>query len=563
MSARDGASLMTCVTLFFTSVALVSGQEKKEPPPRQIVLPADSISTTKNTKLPTIDLPEFVITGREAIDLPEVSKTSADDRWVSTPARAATTSGIREAGLADLGGMQKSQAGLSGLSDGFNGKAEVGYGTYATPYFDAWFGNAYPSGDFLLKAGYRSSGGHVPNADYRMGYASLAGGTHLNGDAGDFSGNRVQGRITMRGNSYHLYGSTSPSLQRTVTDFDAGLSMSSASGAMIPYTTRLAVESGSLKDISKTTETSLGGEFDATGEIDDVELRGSAGVWKSFYATQSITADPFYTQFAVTANYHLGSGISIRGGLAFYLYRGSDTRTSGRLFPQLGISWFAAERLTVYAKFDPSVQRASLTSLVGTSPYMATDVSVRPAVQFTNFSLGAESEISPAIQSRVFLSYTQTDDIPLFVDYNSTRIWSVVYAGTTRIVSLNGELYAGVTDADNLGASLAVRSNKNSETGHRNPYFASFVSSVSYQHRFDLGLNLGSTLQIVGNQSEDLADTRTLPALLVLNVNAEYMIIPRWSAIFTLSDIFNQKQTLWEGYVGLQRTVSIGTSFAW
>lgn len=563
MRARDGESLMLCVILCATSITMVSGQEKKEPPPRRVVLPADSVSPAMNTKLPKIELPEFVITGKEAIDLPEVSKTPVDDQVVNTPLRVAATPGKREPGFTDFGGIQKSQAGFSDLGNGYNGKAEVGYGTYATPYFDAWFGNSYPSADFLLKAGYRSSGGHVSNADFRVGYASLAGGTHLSGDAGDFSGNRVQGRIAMRGNSYHLYGSTTPALQRTVTDFDAGLSMSSSSGAMIPYTAKLALESGSLKDVSKTMETSLGGELDATHEIDDVELRGSAALWKSFYSAQSATAGPFYTQFAGTASYRLGTSVSIRGGLSFYLYRGSDTRTSGRLYPQLGISWYAAERLTVYAKFDPSIQRTSLASMAGISPYMATDVSLRHAVQFTNFSLGAESEISPKIQSRVSLNYTQTDDVPVFVDLNSARIWDVIYLGTTRIVSLNGELYANLTNADNLGASLAVRSNRNSETGNRNPYFASFLSSVSYQHRFEFGLSLGSTLQIVGSQSADLADTRALPAFVVFNVSAEYVIIPRWRAMLTLSDIFNQRQTLWEGYAGLQRTVSIGTSFVW
>jgi outer membrane cobalamin receptor len=163
----------------------------------------------------------------------------------------------------------------------------------------------------------------------------------------------------------------------------------------------------------------------------------------------------------------------------------------------------------------------------------------------------------------VSLNYSQTDNVPVFVDRNSTGMWDVLYSGTTKILSLDGELYARLSDADNLGASVSIRSNKNSSTGNRNPYFASFLSSASYQHRFAFGLTMGSALQIVGSRSVDLAGSRTLPAFVVLNLDAEYVVVPRWSLIVTLNDLLNQEQTMWEGYPGLQRTVSLGTSFVW
>ena len=562
MRARQ-VSVLASVTLVVASFSFGSGQEKKGAPSHQVIVPADSTARKANAKLPKIELPEFVITGKESVDLPEVSKASADDQWVSKPSVRSGIEGTRESGFGGLGDVQKSQAGFPSLANGYNGKAQVGYGTYATPYFDASFGNSFPSADFLLKAGYKSSGGHVANADYRVGYASLVGGAHLGDDAGEFSDNRVQGRVAMRGNSYRLYGSTDPALQRTVTDFDAGLSIMSSNPAMIPYSASVNLESGSLKDVSKTTETSLGVEVDGTKEAGDWELRGNADLWKSFYSAQSVTSDPFFTKLAGGASYRLAGSVSIRGGLAFFLYRGSDTRTAGRLYPQLGISWYAAEKLTIYAKFEPSIQRASLLSLAGTSPYITANVTLRHSEQFTNFSLGAEGEINQGIQSRISLNYSRTDDVPVFVDPGATGVWNVIYLGTTRILSLDGEVYADLSDADNLGASLAIRSNKNSATGNRNPYFASFVSSMSYQHRFDLGLSLGSTLQIVGSRSVDLAETRRLPAFVVLDLNAEYTIVPRWGLMFALNDLFNQEQAMWEGYAGLQRTVSLGTSFVW
>lgn len=552
-----------CWGLLGVDVLYLYGQDKKEPPRRRFAMPIDSTSQKGDASLPKIDLPEFLITGNEAIDLPDVAKTSAEGQWVDDSSLRDTNPGIREASSVQLGGVQKDQIGFSSLGNGYSGKAQVGYGSYNTPYLDGWFGNSSSSTDFLLKAGYKSSGGHVANADYRTGYASLAGGTHLGGDLGLFSGNRVQAHIGMRGNSYNLYGSNNPALQRTVTSFDGGLDMSSTHIEILPYAAKFAVQSSTLKDASATTETSLGIELNTTKDIGEFELRGDLCLWRSFYSAPSANVDPYFTKFGASARYRLANSLDVRGGLTFFLFRGSDTKTLGRLYPRFGVSWYADERLTLYAKFEPIVQRVSLDDLVASSPYVVTNVSLHHAEQFINFSLGAEAELSQVVRSRVSVNYTQTDNTPVFVDPVSIRVWDVSYAGTTKVVAVNGEVYADITEADHLGASFSIRSNTNSLTGNSNPYFPSFLSSAAYQHRFPFGLTVGSTLQGVGSQSIDQADSRHLPAFVVLNLRAEYVIIPRWNILMLLSNVLGQEQTWWDNYVGIQQTIHFGTSFAW
>ncbi|MBM2840375.1 MAG: hypothetical protein HW412_903 [Bacteroidetes bacterium] len=559
---RTRVLCIVCSGLVVVGVSNLYGQGKKEPPHRQSAMPTDSSSHKSDASLPKIDLPEFLITGNESIDLPDVGKTSAEGQWVDDSSLRKPNPGAREASV-QLGGVQKEQIGFPSLINGYRGKALVGYGSYNTPYFDGWFGNSSSSVDFLLKAGYRSSGGHVANADYRNGHASLAGGMHLGEDPGMFSGNRLQAHMGMRGNSYSLYGSANPALRRSLTSVDGGVAMSSTNVEMLPYSARFAVQSSTLEDASKTGETSLGFEINTAKDLGDVELKGDLALWRSFYSAPSSSVDPYFTQLGASAGYRLANSLDVRGGLALFLFRGSDTKTLGRLYPRLGVSWYADERLTVYAKFEPVVKRMSLDGLVASSPYVVTDVELRHAEQFINFSLGAEAEVSRMIRSRLSLNYSQTDNTPVFVDPGSVKVWSVSYGGTTRVVTVNGEVYADITEADNLGASFSIRSNRNTLTGSPNPYFPSFLSSATYQHRFLFALTVGSTLQVVGRQSVDQSDNRHLPAFVVLNLKAEYVIVPRWNVMIVLSNLFDQKQTWWDNYAGLQRTVSFGTSFAW
>jgi hypothetical protein len=339
--------------------------------------------------------------------------------------------------------------------------------------------------------------------------------------------------------------------------------MSSTHIEILPYAAKFAVQSSTLKDASATTETSLGIELNTTKDIGEFELRGDLSLWRSFYSAPSANVDPYFTKFGASARYRLANSLDVRGGLTFFLFRGSDTKTLGRLYPRFGVSWYADERLTLYAKFEPIVQRVSLDDLVASSPYVVTNVSLHHAEQFINFSLGAEAELSQVVRSRVSVNYTQTDNTPVFVDPVSIRVWDVSYAGTTKVVAVNGEVYADITEADHLGASFSIRSNTNSLTGNSNPYSPSFLSSAAYQHRFPFGLTVGSTLQGVGSQSIDQADSRHLPAFVVLNLRAEYVIIPRWNVLMMLSNVLGQEQTWWDNYVGIQQTIHFGTSFAW
>jgi hypothetical protein len=552
--------------LVWLTPVMVTGleaQDKKEPPRREFVMPADSATHREEESLPKFDLPEFLITGKESVELPAVAKTAAEGEWSDVSSPRESGPGSREMSPLRLSEARRDLLRLSPVMEGYNGKVQVGYGSFRTPYFESWFGGSSPTEDFLLKAGYKSSGGHVAHADNRMGHASLSGGTQLPGNFGPLSGSRLRARMGMEGKGFRLYGSQNPSLQRTVTKFDAGFSLNSSSDAPVAYAATAALESGTLKDASSTTETSLGVDLHVTKPAGDIELRGEVALWRSFYTAPSSTVDPFFTRFGAAAKYRLVNKVDLRGGLAFFLFRGSEMKTLGRLYPHLGVSWYAEEWLTVYAKYEPSVQRTSLSGLVDSSPYVVTDLPLRHPEQFLDFSLGAEAELAWRTRARISLDYTRTDNTPVFVDPAARGVWEVSYMGTTRIVSVNAELNTDITDADNFGASLSARGNKNSATGQRNPYFPALMSSATYRHRFPFGLVTGAGVQVVGRRSTDPTNSRHLPALAILNLNAEYVILQGWNVSMVLHNVFDKGLTWWDNYPGIPRTVSFATGFAW
>jgi len=551
------------IILGLVMVTQVFAQDKPEPPKREVAMPEDTVSPAAAEKLPQIDLPEYDITGTERIDLPEFSKTPIEEQRLHDQSLRGSRMEKREPGRAELGGSIKNPAGFGGTMEGFSGKIIAGYSSYVTPFLDGWLGRSFRRSDFLAKAGYRSTDGHVANADSRNGYASFSGGTYLPEDFGFLSGSSARAALAYQGDQYRLYGSSMPTQLRTIDRWLVDLSLNSKLDDVFAFTSALRVRSTVLFDVNRNAESSLGLEFSATRAFDMFELKGDLAAWRSIYGASSARFDPYFTHLGLSVRYDIIDRVSLVGGLAAYVVRGSDTRSIGRVYPRLGVSWYAKGWLTLFAKFEPYIQRNTLSEYLDQSPYLANDVRIRPIEHPINFSLGTEMDLASSVKTKFTFNYRQSRNYPLYVDTAMARVWTVEYMGRTRVLSFEGEMYSDLTPADHLGASLLLRSSRNSETGTTVPYLPSALLSGLYQHRFPFGLTLGTSLKLVGRQYADLNRSRPLRSFLLMGFTAEYVIIPRLTGVFTLNNILNQNQVWWENYPAQPRVVSLALGYTW
>jgi hypothetical protein len=559
---RGDLAALLILAAVVSSGRFTYGQDKPVPPPRQVSVTTDSVSQENDSSLPKIDLPEYVITGTETINLPEFAKGRVDDaRVFDGSSRKAP--GQRESLRVSAGSPNKERIAFPTLAEGFTGKVIGTYGSYNTPSFDGWFGRTSGSSDFLLKSGYKSSSGHVANSDYHNGHASLEGGAYLTDGAGVFAGNRISGSLGFRGNAYRLYGSYMPNLQRSINRFLADVTMNSDMSNVFTYNSGVYIRRTSVEDDNQTSETAVGIEFTGNRDFEGFGLKGDAALWRNFYSAPSAIGDPYFIQLGLSARYQILEKVDVVGGGTFYLVRGSDTGSGARIYPRLSVSWYAENWLIVFARFEPYIQRNSLASTVESSPYVVNDARVRHPEYFNNFSLGTELTLSSSVKGRVSLNYKRVENLPIYVGVALPGVWRVDHFGTTRIISMEGEVYADITENDNLGATIAIRSSRNSDSDKAVPYLPLVLMSALYQHRFPIGLTLATSLQFIGKQYVDLQEQRSIASFTLLDIKAEYQIIPRLSAALMFDNLLDQKQIWWEGYAGLRRTVSLGMSYMW
>lgn len=550
-----------CIILL-SPYSMVLGQSKPEPPKRTGAIVADSSSREDDRKLPQIDLPEFMITGNETMALPEGGKSSYDDQPLFEP-RPDMSSPGRDVRSPQLGYGAKEKVGFISPIEGFSGKVTAGYASYTTPFFDGWFGKDFGSADFLLKAGYKSSTGFSRNTDFRTGYGLVSGGTYLPQSAGLFAGARVHGSFKVSGDTYYPYGSITPNQQRSVNRFSSSVSLNSDIQDLFSYSSTLHIRSTSLVDLARSREIQVGMDFSAARDIEGIDAKGDLGLWTSFYDSPSKLNNPLFVQGGLSGRYHVLTDLDLTGGLGMYIMRGSDANTKAKLYPRIGVSWYVDKSLTVFARFEPYVQRADMSQLIETNPYLVNDIGIRHPEYFVHFSTGVETELARNVKANAVLQYKRVRNFAAFLDRQGSGLWNVDYSGITRILEFTMDVHADVTEQDYVGGSLTLRESNNSATGNAVPYLPSEVISGMYTHRFPFNLTVGTTLKLNSSQYADAGGVKMLRAFILADVLAEYNVMSQLTVSFGLTNLFNQPHRWWDGYAGMPRTAAVSASYMW
>ena len=227
--------------------------------------------------------------------------------------------------------------------------------------------------------------------------------------------------------------------------------------------------------------------------------------------------------------------------------------------------------MTAYLRFEPFVEKASLSAMAAESPYVTASPHLRPRHYATQVIAGVEFRPAPAVRSSVELFVLRGDDVPVFVDLDTTGIWTPVYGGVVRSTGVRATMAADLSTDDVAQASLTIRQSRWSGTGTADPrllgdivpYMPGLQLDAFSIHRFPFGLTLVPSLRLVGSRPVDVRDTRSLTSYLDIGFRAEYIVLPSFAVALSLENIFGTKRTFWEGYPGVPATASLSASYSW
>ncbi len=564
--------ILAALTFSFSLLLNSNAQEKKEPPSRPVQIDKkEDNRDPREAKLPKIELPEFVITGREIIDLPMTRKLTPGDSLSSL------VDASRLSGLGEKGGSEqpsgKSTAGLLESPESYDGKLNLGYGRFNSRYGEGWFGKKYTEGDFSLHGRYLAHRAYVPHANASEGGVDAAGGIYLPRNSAVFAGTRLFGTAAYDGKKYRFFGTPTPSDERLVSIYGVGAGLSSPAGAGVSYEASMKIRRLTIEDRDKSQEDELTFSVLAAHQFPEFYLKGDM-LYGGSFLTQSISGkDPQYYRGSVGVRKLFFEKFDVSAGVGLFLYRNFDSGSKSKFYPSLSLQYYVRQGLTLFAQVDPSVERNSLGRAVAENRYIGNDVRIHHQDIFVNLSGGLQFETSKRGSGRVYFKYQRVRDFPAYVDPSTLayiqivpvpyRDWDLSYSGITRFLSFNGELFVHVTDADRLSGAISLLSSENSSTKKQVPYLPSVQITSDYSHQFPFGLTTRISGRFVGRRSIDLSELEHLNSFFLLGASAEYRIAKNFGVFFQLNNIFDEHYSLWSRYQEIPFSAMGGITARW
>jgi hypothetical protein len=524
-----------------------------------------------------LELPEFVITGVESLDVPGGSKQTP-----KLPPKLNTNELQRFNPLDKLSFSLLPQAAMPRLNlpmQERNGFLKGEFGMFITPSIDAGYRAVLGNFDLTANAGATFSNGHLRNADFSDIYGQISSSYLAPEKFLFFGGSRTDSYIRARHRSYKFFAmadTSRPTLERTAltisggvqtvgafedwvydmgvsTDF-LGLQTSEFSGRLERENLTNYIFKGHILAKKIIDEWAFGGtinaqtqgfagaptfdflltpsivvEFRNTQKTTELLFQGGANI-------TSLASQTILPTATVNAALHLGSGLSLYADA----FSGMRMNTPFEIFAVN--PYFSVLELQF-----PIINPSSFGFFWNHTLYDAKlSLRFQPSTHFA-FTLGGRSEAHQGAIS--FLATNRNGEVDIARD--TTSIHRVFAEGAFMPDSSNT-----LTARINANASLSVKFGSV-------PFLAPLEASLEYRRYWipTLSTTLTGVYIAERNHGAIFSTLRILPAFVDIRLHAEYHISPQFSVYARATNLLNQPIFIWDGYQERGIFAALGVMF--
>jgi len=567
LSSLFDCRFMTILSLLIVSVSISLSQEvdKKEPAKKEVDL--QNVQTPKtDAPLPKIDLPEFVITGSEKIDLQIESKSEDDEDRIFSPAKP--TPGERPMNVGEALSPKQIKS-FSKTPGALNGKVFAGFGFYQTPQFDGWFGQYDPTSSFVLNGYYSESQGHLNDAGFwRGGFG--ARGTYALPESSFLPYAQLNAETKYGRDSYRSYASRSPFQVRDLSGIEINggigsrysLPYKALSG--FDYSGKLGWSSFSASDSSKSSESELFLSGNATSRFFAMSLRGQAE-YRAINYTMNIPGIQSGHWFMLRAdgNQLVMPALQLSFAVQQFIYRGNVGAGAGRFYPQIELKYTFTENALLYYGIAPTVERNTLSSIIKQNKYIDFNAPILPTDTRLNIYAGMEYSPLEYITTTVKLSYKHINNYPTFYDKDSAKVWEVLYLSGVRSTKFDVSTLYRLNEKQNVTAYVSLQTVKQKDSSGVLPYIPKFTIGTVYHHSFDFGLHVEAFAEYNSSRYTNFTNTHSNAGYLFTGVKADIELFEQFRGFAELNNIINQHYYVWNGYQERTIFLLLGVSYHW
>jgi hypothetical protein len=506
-------------------------------------------------KNPNVELPDFVIMGKDVVSIRAANKINPDYTSTVSDDYLKPLFAPDQLEVVDFSNPNQTDLNLLDSVNYYKGYLSLKSGRYTLPAgelnysfpFDGGSLQGIVFGDNQLAYDKNTDNvklGGLLNLDYTTNTSnSTLPGTKFS----------IGGRHTNK--KYNLFGSSTPEFERTLNAGNAYFDIQNLYMRRFIFDAKMGGDFTYL-DKENLTESVLNVNLFGKLNLTDVGIGVKSNYQKQYFKNDfagKIQAD--YYMFRPTAYFKLFNSILTEAGFTF---SGSGNNTFHRIF--VSLSTKLADQLVLMGEYNPGSEFLTASYFLRNNEYLETTT-------FSNFLLKKKNQFKVALKyeydkyfqidggikyfsSSNYPFYSRTDSSGLFnIDFTDVKNYDL-FANFLFHYGPYGVFYASV-DLFKV----------NNSAKNKIPYQPEVITSFSYGYDFQNGLSGKINLEYQSKRYTNLENTTTLGGFFNAGVELEYRFGNNISILFQLNNLLNQKIYFWEGYKRKPLDAVLGINF--
>lgn len=498
-----------------------------------------------------IELPEFLVTGKEAVDIATGTKRSPQRPPLLSPARLDSLNPTEKQPLPPL--PPRTLPTYVRTAVIWPGYLQADIGNYLTPLVQA--GYSFVAGGYRLDCSgdLHASNGWVDNSGYLVGGLRVLSSYVAPEKFILFGGSTTQADVGYQHQSYRLFARPD-ALERTLGSFKAGIDVEGRADAISyqasAFMQNQALSTVSMRDVSDNV---ISGKLRVEQQWKSTDVGVMVDMRLQTYASNSY---PF-VEAGAFARWTTES-IRISGGA------GLQWATSTQGIDRFGVAIVGQADvimgwdLTLIAVARSGMRPVTFADLLRQNPYIDDAVGLDAAYDLIDLRVTLLYHPSVRTSVSAGMRLRQTDREPVWISARS-GLFTVEYRSVS-IMEINADARFLISPRDVVLADIWLTSASVMDASTQ-PYVPSIRMSAEYQRTWTEKFRSGLGIVYIGRRYADLATQIALGGYADIRLNASYAITSSLDIQARAENILGSTIVLWESY--RERGIFVTAGITW
>ncbi len=516
-----------------------------------------SITIAQNEQQ-NIELPDFIITGRQAISIAAAQKPKTELISILSKDFFTPQYSSEELPFLITSAPVAIYPNVKSAEDHYDGKVKIMIGKETLPFGELNLSQSFDYYLFHLKAWGSNINDYLPNAGYNNSGIEIKNDFSISTKSEFLPGSKILAEGKYYRDSYSLFGSVTPTQLREKNNAEVSLSVSSLYSKIFNMAFGVSGKHFSMNENS-LKETSI----IATGKMNlrwNKMLFGASAVFHRQMLANNLSGTDSYSRLGTEVYVESvpSNNLWVTAGVYF------DANSSSNLFSPFALVEILLDKgMTFGAEYKPKVEFFTMKSILDRNPFTNLGLADNAfSKYYNNLNLTFRYEYQKLFSIALLTNYSKVDNYLYYEDLLNAGKFDIQKASGVQIIKAKVNFYLQPTEFGYLFAEAAVQE-VTSSAGNKIPYEPVYTSSLSYNFNNNSDWGFGLTYLIALDTYADINNAQKVSNYTNLVAGAWYQLFSGFKITADFQNILNRSNFVWKQYQEKPFDYLLGFEYRW